>query len=352
MPTASYRAYRFPWTGQPPGTPALADEPSSTGQINLYASWNGATGVTGWRVLGGAGPGTLKRLGTVAKGGFETHIAVHSNEPYFAVQALGPSSSVLATSTASATPPHLTIFGGSAWVPASGFGAVPVSCVAPAPCLVAATITAGRTVIARTHNERIAGAGEVFFQLSGAGRSMLAHARGGRLPVRVTVRGSSGASAGATLDLVPFNATGAGPPRSLAQSSTLRIIGTDGYVSRTGVGSILAQCVRRRNFYAVPCRAPPLSIGSTVVARTGSEFVGANELGYLQGFTLTAAGRAAIAAKRQACGHGNQLGVHLGSVTPPPRRVATSRSFRSNDTRRAPPRSSGDAPFARSEPVY
>lgn len=306
VPTASYRAYRFPWTGQPPGTPSLANEPGSTGQINLYASWNGATGVTGWRVLGGAAPGTLKPLGTVAEGGFETHITVHSNEPYFAAQALGRSNSVLATSTASATPPHLTIFGGSAWVPASGFGAVPVSCVAPAPCLVSATITAGRTVIAHTHNEHIAGtgAGEVFFQLSGAGRSMLAHARGGRLPVRVTVRGSSGANAGATLDLVPFNATGAGPRRSLTQSSTLRIIGTDGYVSGNGVGSILAQCVS-----FTPCHvSTTLSIGSTVVARTGSEFVGANELGYLS-FSLTAAGRAAIA---QSARHGNQLGVHLG----------------------------------------
>ena len=58
-----------------------------------------------------------------------------------------------------------------------------------------------------------------------------------------------------------------------------------------------------------PCHvSTTLSIGSTVVARTGSEFVGANELGYLS-FTLTAAGRAAIA---QSAKHGNQLGVHLG----------------------------------------
>ena len=304
-PTASYRAYRFPWTAQPPGAPAVADEPGSTGQVNLYASWNGATGLTGWRVLGGAGPAALEPLGTVAKGGFETRIALHSNEPYFAVQALGASRHVLATSAAASTPPHLTIYGSSAWVPASGFGAVPVSCPAPAPCLVAATVTAGRTVIARTHNEYIAGAGagEVFFQLSGRGRSMLAHARSRRLPVRVTVRGSTGNTAVATLDLVPFHATGAGPRRSLAQSPTLGIIGTSDYVSGNGVGAILAQCVS-----FTPCHVrTTLSIGSTVIARTGTEFVGANELGYLS-FTLTAAGRAAIA---QSAKHGNQLGVHV-----------------------------------------
>lgn len=305
VPTASYRAYRFPWTAQPPGAPALADEPGSTGQINLYASWNGATGVTGWRILGGAAPGALKALGTAAKGGFETRVAVHSNEPYFAVQALGPSSRVLATSTTAATPPHLTIYGGSAWVPPSGFGALPVSCPTPSPCLVAATITAGRTVIAHTHNEYVAGAGagDVFFQLSGRGRSMLARARGRRLPVGVTVRGSSGNTASAAIELVPFNATGAGPRRSLTQSPALRVIGASDYVSRNGVGSVLAQCVS-----FTPCHvSTTLSIGSTVIARTGSEFVGANGLGYLS-FTLTAVGQAAIA---QSAKHGNQLGVHL-----------------------------------------
>jgi Arylsulfotransferase (ASST) len=305
VPTASYRAYRFPWTGQPPGTPSLADEPGSTGTVNLYASWNGATGLTGWRVLGGADRAALKPLGTVRKGGFETRIPVHSNEAYFAVQALGPSGRVLSTSATSATAPHLSIYGGSAWVPSSGFGAVPVTCPTPSPCLVSATVTTGRTVIAHTHNEYIAGAGagDVYFQLSDPGRSMLAHASGRRLPVRITVRGSSGKTAGATLDLVAFDASGAGPPRILSQSPRLRIVGASDYVSENGVGSILAQCAG-----STPCHVrSTLSVGSTVIARTGSEFIGANELGYLS-FTLTAAGRTAIA---QSAKHGNQLGVQL-----------------------------------------
>ena len=57
-------------------------------------------------------------------------------------------------------------------------------------CHIAVTITAGRTVIARTGTEHIPGngGGVIFFSLTGAGRSMLAHARGHRLLVRLTGR--------------------------------------------------------------------------------------------------------------------------------------------------------------------
>jgi hypothetical protein len=48
-----------------------------------------------------------------------------------------------------------------------------------------------------------------------------------------------------------------------------------------------------------------LSVGRTVIARTGSEFLGANELGYLM-FTLTPAGHALLARAS-----GNQLAAHL-----------------------------------------
>ena len=309
VPTASYRAYRFPWTAQPRGAPSLADEPGSTGAVNLYASWNGATGVSSWRVLGGAGRRALKPLGTAPRSGFETRIPVHSNEPYFSVQALGASGHVLAASAPAATPPHLTIYGSSAWVPSKGLGAFAVGCPTASPCLMSATITAGRTVIASTGREYIAqGAGEIYFELTTAGRSMIEHARSRTLPVQVKVHGTSGRTAGATLDLVQFDTTGAGPPQSLAQSSSLRIVGTTAFVSAGGVGSILARCASFS-----PCHvATTLSIGSTVISRTGSEFIGARELGYLS-FTLTDAGRAAVT---QTAAHGNQLGVHIALVDP------------------------------------
>ena len=306
-PTGSYRAYRFRWSGNPLTAPALAIAPTSTGTINLYASWNGATGVSSWRLLSGARRGALKPLGTASRLGFETRIPVHSNEPYFRVQALGPAGHVLATSAPAATPPHLTIYGSSAWVPAAGLGALPVSCSSPRPCLLAATITAGRTVIASTGREYIRqGTGELYFDLSAAGRSMLEHARSRTLPVQVSVRGSSGRTAATTLDLVQFDTTGAGPPRSVSQSSSLRIVSTTGFVSTGGVGSILARCAG----YS-PCHvSTTLSLGSTVIGRTGREFIGAGELGYLS-FTLTDAGRAAIA---QSAAHGNQLGVDVALV--------------------------------------
>jgi hypothetical protein len=223
VPTASYRAYRFPWRAQPPTMPALAVAPTATGLVHRFASGYGATDVSSWHVLGGSAPRALKSLGNAARRGFETRVAVHSNERYFAVQAIGASGHVLATSPASTTPSHLTIYGNTTWVPASGFGGVPVSCPTPHPCLIATTVTAGRTVIARTGKEYVGagGSGVVYFQLSEAGSAMLAHAKSRTLPVQVTVRSGTGRTANARLDLVQFDATGAGPPRSLSGSPSL-----------------------------------------------------------------------------------------------------------------------------------
>ena len=95
----SYRAYRFPWSGQPAGLPALAVSPSSSGNgTTAYASWNGATTVADWRVLAGSSPDALHQLRTVAKTGFETTINLRSTLPYFAVKALNSHHVVLSTS--------------------------------------------------------------------------------------------------------------------------------------------------------------------------------------------------------------------------------------------------------------
>ena len=51
-PSGSYRAYRFNWSGQPSRPPALAGAAGSDGTVKLWASWNGATTVSSWRVLG------------------------------------------------------------------------------------------------------------------------------------------------------------------------------------------------------------------------------------------------------------------------------------------------------------
>jgi hypothetical protein len=94
-----YRAYRFPWVGRPNTRPALAVSRSKSGRTILYASWNGATQVVDWRVLGGPTSHHLKSLGVTApRRGFETTIKLASHPRYLAVQALGSKGDVLGTS--------------------------------------------------------------------------------------------------------------------------------------------------------------------------------------------------------------------------------------------------------------
>ena len=311
-PSGSYRAYRFPWNAQPPNSPALAVSANANGASDLYASWNGATNVASWRILAGATPGGLAPVGGGGKRGFETHIQVHSAPPYFAVQALAAGGQVLATSPAIATPSHLAIYGRSAFVPAStGMGGLPVGCFTNNPCHVKTSVWTGRTLIARTGSEYVAknSGGLVYFRLSPAGRRMLARARHSRLAVRVTAQDSSGARASVPLNLVPFHTSGAGPRRTLANPPALRIVGLTDFVSNGWVGGILSGCLG-----SAPCHASTtLSVGRTVIARTGSEFLGANELGYLT-FTLTRGGHAMLAdaAGGQLAAH---LVVHAGNAT-------------------------------------
>ena len=50
----SYRAFRFPWSGQPTDDPAIVVELGAEDEVTIYASWNGATEVTTWQVLAGS----------------------------------------------------------------------------------------------------------------------------------------------------------------------------------------------------------------------------------------------------------------------------------------------------------
>src|SRR5918995_1335609 len=92
----SYRAFRFPWRGSPSDQPAAMAERTSEKELELYASWNGATEVAAWEVLAGPHPGQLESLGSVPCDGFETAMVVQSSEPYIAVQAKHRSGRVLA----------------------------------------------------------------------------------------------------------------------------------------------------------------------------------------------------------------------------------------------------------------
>ncbi len=101
------------------------------------------------------------------------------------------------------------------------------------------------------------------------------------------------------ITLVPFSTSGAAPARNASQSSTLQLLGLTDFVSPGGVGGILAQCLANS-----PCHTKTtVSVGRTVVAKTGSELLGARGVGYLI-FSLTSAGRSMLAHA-----HGNQLGA-------------------------------------------
>ena len=89
----SYRAYRFPWSAQPPTLPAVAA--STHGRVTtVYVSWNGATDVAFWRVRGGPTPASLRRVTAVRKQGFETTITIPA-QANLAVQAIGASGQLL-----------------------------------------------------------------------------------------------------------------------------------------------------------------------------------------------------------------------------------------------------------------
>jgi len=96
----SYRAFRFPWKGQPEDSPAVFAESGAEDEVTLYASWNGATEVATWQVLAGSGPDDLGPAGSAPREGFETTITLNASEPYVAVKAKDSSGQVLGTSKA------------------------------------------------------------------------------------------------------------------------------------------------------------------------------------------------------------------------------------------------------------
>ena len=102
--TQSYRDFRFAWTGLPTHSPAFVVEGSAEGSATVYASWNGATLVAGWRVLTGTSPAALTPAAEAPRSGFETAIPLPPGAPppYLTVQALNAAGAVIATAPASA----------------------------------------------------------------------------------------------------------------------------------------------------------------------------------------------------------------------------------------------------------
>jgi hypothetical protein len=94
----SYRAYRFPWVGEPAEPPAVAVEHDGDGTMTVFASWNGATEVARWRVLAGPSPTDLIEVGSADRNGFETEIDVQTGAAYVAVEALDATGAIVGAS--------------------------------------------------------------------------------------------------------------------------------------------------------------------------------------------------------------------------------------------------------------
>jgi hypothetical protein len=94
----SYRAYRFPWTGTPTDPPAVAVIKDTVGTPTAYASWNGATGVSGWEAVTGDSPATLTVVASAPRAGFETAIPLPSAGRYVAVRARDAAGQVIGSS--------------------------------------------------------------------------------------------------------------------------------------------------------------------------------------------------------------------------------------------------------------
>jgi EmrB/QacA subfamily drug resistance transporter len=96
-PDLTYRATVQPWVGLPSWPPAGAARERGGG-TTVYASWNGATRVSRWRVLAGGATGRLADVASAPRSGFETAIGVRAGYERFRVQALDAAGRVIGTS--------------------------------------------------------------------------------------------------------------------------------------------------------------------------------------------------------------------------------------------------------------
>lgn len=99
-PYVSYQAFIFPWQGFPNTQPAFAAKVTGN-EITLGYSWNGATEVAAYQVLGGDSPQSLNLIEEKGKTDFETQ-SHFTNQPigecYFQVAALDKSGDEMARS--------------------------------------------------------------------------------------------------------------------------------------------------------------------------------------------------------------------------------------------------------------
>ena len=96
--SASYRVLRFDWKGTPADPPAIAVERDGDG-ARVWASWNGATEVRSWRILGGDSADSLEELSVQPWEDFETEMSIDEAHAVLAVEALDANGAPLGRST-------------------------------------------------------------------------------------------------------------------------------------------------------------------------------------------------------------------------------------------------------------
>jgi hypothetical protein len=94
---ASYRMFRFPWSGRP-AIPPRAVATKSGSSLKVSASWNGATGVAAWQLLSGKGMEGMTPVASAAATGFETSITAAVRQPYVAMRAFDAAGNIIGTS--------------------------------------------------------------------------------------------------------------------------------------------------------------------------------------------------------------------------------------------------------------
>jgi hypothetical protein len=95
----TYRAQRSVWKAKPTTRPAVAVRAASGSGVDVHASWNGATDVTSWSILGGASATSFRELVRAPRSGFETVVHVAHPPALLAVAAIAGNGSRLGTST-------------------------------------------------------------------------------------------------------------------------------------------------------------------------------------------------------------------------------------------------------------
>lgn len=90
----SYRAFKSDWVGRPTTNAALYAR-IGAGRVAAYASWNGATEVVSWRLLGGDSADAMTEIGTAPKVDFETKLTFQGMPSYVQVEALDAGGNVI-----------------------------------------------------------------------------------------------------------------------------------------------------------------------------------------------------------------------------------------------------------------